>query len=98
KDKGKNAWESSHYPAYKAACHSRNDIALEVFDQRDHNQVLAMAEAMGMRFKETELQEIFSRCEQATRTNNIISYQKGTAEEKGKAAASIRQMIEFERR
>lgn len=99
KDKGKNAWESSHYPAYKAVCNSRNDIALEVFDQRDHNQVLAMAEAMGMRFKETELQEIFSRCEQATRTNNIISYLKAEdPEAKGKAAVTIRQMIEFERR
>ena len=99
KDKGKNAWESSHYPAHKAACHSRNDIALEVFDQRDHNQVLAMAEAMGMRFKETELQEIFSRCEQATRTNNIISYHTTSdPEAKGKAAVALKQMIEFERR
>jgi len=99
KGKDRNAWESSHYPAYKAACNARNDIALEVFDQRDHNEVLSMAEAMSMRFKETELQEIFSRCEQATRTNNIISYLKAEdVEAKGKAAASIRQMIEFERR
>ncbi len=99
KGKNKNAWESSHYPSYKTACNSRNEIALEVFDQRDHNQVISMAEAMGMRFKETELQEIFSRCEQATRTNNIISYQKGKdAEAKGQAAAILNQMIKFERK
>lgn len=99
KGKDKNVWESSHYPAYKAACNSRNDIALEIFDQRDHNEVLSMVEAMGMRFKETELQEIFSRCEQATRKNNIISYNTTTdAEAKGKAAFTLRQMIEFERR
>ncbi|MGV8948897.1 MAG: AAA family ATPase [Candidatus Paracaedibacter sp.] len=99
KGKDKNAWESSHYPAYKAACNSRNDVALEVFDQRDHNEVLSMAKAMGMRFKETELQEIFSRCEQATRTNNIISYNTTSDEEtKGKAAVALRQMIEFEKR
>ena len=99
KGKNKNAWESSHYPSYKATCNSRNDIALEVFDQRDQNQVISMAEAMGMRFKETELQEIFSRCEQATRTNNIISYQKGKdAEAKGQAAATLNQMIKFERK
>ena len=98
KEKDKKPWESSHYPDYKDACDSRNDIALEVFDQRDHGQVLAMAEAMGMRFKETEIQEIFSRCEQATRTNNIISYLKADdPEAKGKAAVAIRQMIEFER-
>ena len=99
KGKDKNAWESSHYRAYKDACHTRNDLALEIFDQRDHGQVLAMAEAMGIRFKDVELEEIFSRCEQATRTNHIISYLKAEdSETKGKAAVAIRQMIEFERR
>lgn len=99
KDKGQRAWESTHYAAYKTACVSRNDLALEIFDQRDHGQVLAMAESMGMKFKEVELQEIFSRCEQATRTRHIISYQKvEDLEAKGQAAVVIAQLIAFERK
>jgi ATP-dependent exoDNAse (exonuclease V) alpha subunit len=99
KDKGQRAWESTNYPAYKTACVSRNDLALEIFDQRDHGQVLAMAESMGMKFKEVELQEIFSRCEQATRTRHIISYQKAEdLETKGQAAVAITQLIAFERK
>ena len=99
KEKDKKPWESSHYPAYKDACHSRNDLTLEIFDQRDHGQVLAMAESMGIRFKDVDLVEIFSRCEQATRTRHILSYQNAEdPETKGEAAIAIRQMIELERR
>ncbi len=104
KGKDKKPWESSHYPAYKDACDSRNELTLEIFDQRDHNQVIGMAEAMGIRFKDVELEEIFSRCEQVTRTNNILSYQSANGpqgqdpETKGKAAVALRQMINFERR
>ena len=58
-----------------------------------------MAEGMGIRVKDIDLIEIFSRCEQATRTDNIISYLKGEdPETKGKAAAAVQQMIQFERR
>jgi len=99
KGKDKRPWESSHYPSYKEACHSRNDLTLEIFDQRDHNQVIAMAEAMGIKFKDVDLIEIFSRCEQAARTRHILSYQNAQDPEiKGQAAIAIRQMIEFERR
>jgi len=98
-DKDRRPWESSHYPAYKDACHARNEIALEIFEERDHDQVLAMAEAMGMRFKDVELEEIFSRCEQANRTRNIISYQNAKDPNvKGQAALAIRQMITVEGR
>jgi hypothetical protein len=100
KDKeGARPWYSTHYGSYKEACHSRNNLALEIFDQRDHAQVIAMAEAMGIRFKDVELDEIFSRCEQATRTRNIISYQNAKdPETKGQAAVAIKQMIEVEGR
>lgn len=98
-DKDRRPWESFHYPAYKDACHARNDIALEIFEQRDHGQVLSMAEAMGMRFKDVELEEIFARCEQANRTRNIISYQNAKDPNvKGQAALAIRQMITVEGR
>jgi ATP-dependent exoDNAse (exonuclease V) alpha subunit len=91
-------WHSAHYRDYKAACESRNDNALEIFDQRDHSQVISMAEAMGIRFKDVELEEILSRCEQATRTRHINAYLKGeTPESKGEAAVALRQMIAFER-
>jgi hypothetical protein len=96
-------WHSAHYGDYKVACESRNDNALEIFDQRDHSQVISMAEAMGMRFKDVELEEIFLRCEQATRTRHINAYLKAdtsafeTPESKGEAAVAIRQMIAFER-
>jgi hypothetical protein len=91
-------WQSIYYGDYKSACEARNAIALKVFDQRDQSRVLSLAEAMGMRFKDVELEEIFSRCEQATRTRHITAYLKAeTPEAKGKTAIAIRQMIAFER-
>jgi len=100
KDKaGQRPWYSALYGEYKAAVESRNQIAIKVFDQRDYTQVVDMADKMGIRFKDVELEEIFSRCEQATRTRHIEAYlQAETPETKGEAAIALRQMIAFEKR
>lgn len=99
KEKDQRPWESPHYPSYKDACLARNDLALGIFDQRDYNQVLSMAEAMGIQFKDVELSEIFSRGTQAERSRRIAAYLKDeTPESKGQAAIALRQMICLEKR
>ncbi|MEI8295932.1 MAG: DUF6371 domain-containing protein, partial [Alphaproteobacteria bacterium] len=91
-------WNSSHYPAYKAACDARNQTALKVFNQRNHDDVLKLADAMGIKFKEVELEGIFVRCEQATRNAHIQEYLTSEdKDKKGQAAVDLLKLIDFER-
>jgi ATP-dependent exoDNAse (exonuclease V) alpha subunit len=91
-------WDSKHYPAYKAACHARNETALEIFEQRNHEDILKLSNAVGIKFKEVELAEIFARCAQAERTRCIEGYLAAEGrEQKGQAAVALLKLIELER-
>lgn len=70
--KKEQTWKSTHYPAYQSACEARNELSLEI-GIRDQGQVMAMAEAMGIKLKDIERQQIFSRHEE---TPQIPSNQK----------------------
>jgi hypothetical protein len=93
-------WYSPHYSDYKAACDIRNETAVQIFNQHNHEDVLQLADVMGIKFKEVELEGIFARCEQATRKTYIQDYLAAgdDKDKKGQAAVDLLKLVDFERK
>jgi hypothetical protein len=80
-------------------CETRNNLALEIFDQHSHETVVSLATFMGIKIKDTDLAEILDRSEQATRNQAITGFlRQDNSSLKMKAAADIIQLIEREKR
>ncbi|MCE3230503.1 MAG: hypothetical protein K0R52_431 [Alphaproteobacteria bacterium] len=92
-------WDAPSWPIYQKACKPRNQLALEIFDQSNHGEVLALAGLMGLNLREVELEQIFLRGERAFRDTHIEKYLTSlNEEEKGKSALALINLMNSEKR